>query len=52
MSQSIKQTIIVEHLPFIKDMLNKVKGTEYEGKWQKTMDLISSGRYKLLLLYF
>lgn len=32
------------HLPFCKAMLQKVRGTEFEGQWQKLFDLTSSDK--------
>ena len=40
----IRKSVVEDHLPFIKDMLSKVKGTAFEGKWQKTYELVQSGK--------
>lgn len=37
-----KRECLRDHLPFIEEMLAKVKNTPFEQKWQKILDIISA----------
>lgn len=42
--RDVKARILQDHLEFIQEMLIKVKGTAYEEKWKKTLNLVRTGK--------
>lgn len=42
----MKKDILSSHIPFIQKMLEKVKNTEFEKKWQQMYDCIMSDKKK------